>query len=261
MAISKTAQKNHDELFPNHQSVLAETDPEFIELFDNFTFDEVLQYSTIDVKLRMKLTLASLIAMQSVNEYKAMMVGALNVGVSPAEIKEIVYQAVPYAGLGKVFDFLHATNEVLLARGIKLPLEKKGTTTVENRYQKGLEVVRQVADDAVDKMLETMPSNQKHLATFLADNCFGDYFTREGLTAQERELLIFTMLASMGGADMQLKGHIRNNDRIGNKKERLIETITILLPFIGYPRTLTALTCINEILPEKNKPSEMENVK
>ncbi|MGL4391127.1 MAG: hypothetical protein ACRCTN_09500 [Carnobacterium maltaromaticum] len=46
-----------------------------------------------------------------------------------------------------------------------------------------------------------------------------------------------------------------------NKKERLIETITILLPFIGYPRTLTALTCINEILPEKNKLSEMENVK
>ena len=104
MAISKTAQKNHDEPFPNHQSFLAETDPEFIELFDNFTFDEVLKYSTIDVKLRMKLTLASLIAMQSVNEYKAMMVGALNVGVSPVEIKEIVYQAVPYAGLGKVFD-------------------------------------------------------------------------------------------------------------------------------------------------------------
>lgn len=253
MSISQTAQKNHDELFPNHESVLAKTDPEFIEIFDNFTFDEVLQHSNLDVRLRMKVTLASLIAMQCVNEYKAMMNAALNVGVSAVEMKEIVYQAVPYAGLGKVFDFLHATNEVLTERGISLPLEKQGTTTNENRYEKGLEVVREVAGDAVDQMLTTMPENQKHFATFLADNCFGDYFTRNGLTSKERELLIFTMLASMGGADAQLKGHIRNNQRVGNDKPKLIETITVLLPFIGYPRTLTALNCINEILPEENE--------
>lgn len=253
MSISQTAQKNHDELFPNHESVLAKTDPEFIEIFDNFTFDEVLQHSNLDVRLRMKVTLASLIAMQCVNEYKAMMNAALNVGVSAVEIKEIVYQAVPYAGLGKVFDFLHATNEVLTERGISLPLEKQGTTTNESRYEKGLEVVREVAGDAVDQMLTTMPENQKHFATFLADNCFGDYFTRNGLTSKERELLIFTMLASMGGADAQLKGHIRNNQRVGNDKQQLIETMTVLLPFIGYPRTLTALNYINEVLPEENE--------
>lgn len=253
MSISQTAQKNHDELFPNHESVLAQMDPEFIEIFDNFTFDEVLQYSNLDVKLRMKVTLASLIAMQCVNEYKAMMNAALNVGVSPIEIKEVVYQAVPYVGLGKVFDFLHATNEILADRGISLPLDKQGTTTSENRYEKGLEIVREVAGDAVDQMLKTMPENQKHFATCLADNCFGDYFTRNGLTSKERELLIFTMLASMGGADAQLKGHIRNNQRVGNDKQQLIETITVLLPFIGYPRTLTALNCINEVLPEENE--------
>jgi 4-carboxymuconolactone decarboxylase len=30
---------------------------------------------------------------------------ALNVGVTPIEIKEIVYQAVPYLGLARAFDF------------------------------------------------------------------------------------------------------------------------------------------------------------
>ena len=113
--------------------------------------------------------------------------------------------------------------------------------------------MREVAGDAVDNMLETMPQNQKHFATFLADNCFGDYFTRNGLSQQERELLIFTMLASMGGADPQLKGHIANNVRVGNTKQKMIDTITVLLPFIGYPRTLTALNCLNEIIPEENE--------
>lgn len=42
---NKIAQKNHDEMFPNHVSTLKQTDPEFIDIFDNFAFDEVLQHS------------------------------------------------------------------------------------------------------------------------------------------------------------------------------------------------------------------------
>lgn len=250
MNISDNAEKNHNELFPNHVSTLAEKDPEFIEIFDNFAFDEVLQYSRLTVKERQKLILAALISMQCVNEFKAMMKGALNVGVTPIEIKEIVYQAVPYAGLGKVFDFLHAANDVLEERVISLPLEGQSTTSPKDRYEKGLDSVREAAGDAVGQMLETMPDNQKHFAVFLADHCFGDHFTRGGLSIQERELLIFVMLLSMGGAEPQLKGHIKNNVRVGNDKQKMIDTLTILVPFIGYPRTLTALNCLNEMIPE-----------
>ena len=39
--LTKNAVKNHEELFPNHESKLQKTDPEFIELFDNWAFDEV----------------------------------------------------------------------------------------------------------------------------------------------------------------------------------------------------------------------------
>jgi 4-carboxymuconolactone decarboxylase len=48
MVISETAQKNHDELFPNYRSTLQVTDPEFIEAFDNFAFAEVLSYGNIN---------------------------------------------------------------------------------------------------------------------------------------------------------------------------------------------------------------------
>ena len=82
MAISETAQKNHDELFPNHKSTLALTDPELIEVFDNFAFDEVLSYGNLDTKTRLMVILASLIAQQTLSEYKAMLSGALNVGVT-----------------------------------------------------------------------------------------------------------------------------------------------------------------------------------
>jgi len=170
--------------------------------------------------------------------------------VTPVEIKEIVYQAVPYAGLGKVFDFLNGTNEVFKEKGINLPLAPQSTTTPETRMDQGLTTVRRIVGSAVDDMLATAPDNQKYFATFLADNCFGDFYTRDGLDDATRELLTFSMLISMGGADPQVKGHIAANQNVGNDKQRLIDVITVLLPFIGYPRTLTAVGLVNEVMPE-----------
>ena len=112
------ARQNHEALFPGHVSTLAITDPELIDLFDNFAFDAVLRESTLDTRTRLMVQLAALIACQALSEYRVMLGAALTVGVTPVEVKEIVYQAVPYVGMAKVFDFLHATNDVLTERGI-----------------------------------------------------------------------------------------------------------------------------------------------
>jgi 4-carboxymuconolactone decarboxylase len=137
MAPTLTAQTNHDELFPGHVSTLARTDPELVEYFDNFAFDEVLAQSDIDSRTRLIVQLAAMIAAQAVSEYRVMLGAALTIGVTPVEVKEIVYQAVPYVGMAKVFDFLHATNDVLTERGVELPLPAQATTTPEDRLAKG----------------------------------------------------------------------------------------------------------------------------
>jgi len=121
MAISDKAQTNHDAVFPDHMSTLKVTDPELIEIFNNWAFDEVLEGSALDVRTRLMVQLAALIARPAVGEYRVMFEGSFNIGVTPVEIKEIVYQAVPYAGMARVFDFLHVTNEVLEERGVELP--------------------------------------------------------------------------------------------------------------------------------------------
>ena len=95
MAVSDTARKNHDELFPGHVSTLATTDPELIETFDNFAFDEILQHGNLDTRTRLMVQLAAMIASQAVSEYRVMLGAALTVGVTPIEAKEVVYQAVP----------------------------------------------------------------------------------------------------------------------------------------------------------------------
>ncbi len=251
MSITNTAQKNHELLFPNHKSTLKVTDPEFIELFDNFAFDEVVANSQLDTKTRVMMILGSTIGCQALSEYKVMVSAALNVGITAIEVKEILYQAIPYMGIAKVFDFLHATNEVLQGRGIALPLEGQSTTTPENRFEKGLELQKTIFGEMIDTMYKQSPINQLHVQKLLSANCFGDYYTRNGLDLKTRELLTFCIILSLGGCEQQLKGHIQGNLNIGNDKELLIDTVTQLLPYVGYPRTLNALKCINDVIPEE----------
>ena len=247
MGISETAERNHDEMFRSHKSTLKITDPELIEVFDNFAFDEVLRYGNLDARARLMAILASMIASQALGEYKVILGGALNVGVTPIEVKEIVYQAVPYVGIAKVFDFIHATNEILESRGIKLPLEGQSTTSPETRYEKGLELQKSIFGGMVDNMYKESPANQLHIQEFLSANCFGDYLTRNGLDIKTRELLTFSMILSLGGCEPQLKGHIQGNLNVGNDKEVLLSVVTQLLPYVGYPRALNAIRCINEV--------------
>jgi len=245
------AQRNHDELFPGHVSTLAVTDPELIEYFDNFAFDEVLQHDGgLKTRTRLMVQLASLIACQALSEYRVMLGAALTVGVTPIEVKEIVYQAVPYVGMGKVFDFVHATNEILTERGIELPLEGQSTTTPDTRFEQGLAVQKEiVGGDRVEQMYASAPEDEQHVQRLLSANCFGDHLTRTGIDLKTRELLTFAMLVSLGGCDPQVKGHVAGNLQVGNDRATLIAVATQLLPFIGYPRTLNALAAIDEIVP------------
>jgi 4-carboxymuconolactone decarboxylase len=204
--------------------------------------------------------LAAIIACQALREYRVMVGAALNVGVTPVEIKEILYQAVPYVGMAKVFDFIHATNEVLTERGIALPLPAQSTTTPENRMGKGLAIMRQIIGaETVDQLHATAAADQVHIQHYLIGNCFGDHYTRTGIEVSTRELLTFSMLVALGGCDPQVRGHVAANLQVGNDRSRLIEVATQLLPFIGYPRTLNALRAIDEVVPAPaSAPSNTE---
>jgi len=254
MAITERAQRAHDALFPGHVSTLKLTDPELVEIFDNWAFDEVLEAAPLDVKTRLMAQLAAIVACQAVNEYRVMLGAALEVGVTPVEVKEIAYQAVPYVGMARAFDFLHTTNDVLRSRGIELPLPVQSTTTPSSRYERGLEAQRRMLGARIDQIHAQAPRDEAHIQRFLTANCFGDHVARSGLDLKTRELVTFSMLAALGGCEAQLAGHVAANLAVGNARPVLLATLTQLLPFIGYPRTLNALRVLDEGAPPTSTP-------
>lgn len=246
MGITEASKKYHERMFPGYESKFLVTDPEFIELFDNFAFDEVVNQDDLDDRTRMMAILSVLLGSQGIDEFKALLPAALNFGITPVEAKEIVYQSVAYLGIGRVFPFLHAVNEVLTVRGVELPLPGQSTTTMETRQEAGIQAQVDIFGEGMKDFWKSGSEETRHINRWLAANCFGDYYTRKGLAYKQREMITFCFLLAQGGCEPQLTSHAAANMRLGNDKLFLIKVISQCVPFIGYPRSLNALRCVNE---------------
>ena len=69
---------------------------------------------------------------------------------------------------------------------------------------------------------------------------------RTGLTLAQREMITFCFLAAQGGCEPQLTSHAKGNMNLGNGKDFLIRVVSQCLPYIGYPRSLNAVACVNK---------------
>lgn len=244
--VTREFSKMYNEImFPGDESKLLENDPEFSELFYNFVFDEVIKQNDLEDRTRIMAILATLIGCQGIDEFKVMLPVALKLGVTPVEVKETVYQSVAYLGIGRIRPFLKVTNYILEKQGVKLPLDNQSTTNKENRLEKGIQAQVDIFGEGMKEFYKSGPEESRHINYWLAENCFGDYYTRTGLNHKEREMITFCFLSAQGGCEIQLISHVLANIRLGNDKEFLIKIISQCLPFIGYPRSLNALRCVN----------------
>ncbi|WP_336078397.1 carboxymuconolactone decarboxylase family protein [Paenibacillus sp. 203] len=243
-------QVTYKKLFGDGVPAAYATNPDFQDILSRFIFGEVFYQGELDDKQRELITLVVLATNQTLPQLKAHTQAALNVGLTPLEIKEAIYQCAPYLGFPKTLNAIAEINEVFKAQNIVLPLECQKQVEEENRLDKGLAVQVEIFGDIIEKNRDNAPSNQKHIQDYLSAFCFGDFYTRGGLDLKTRELLTLCILSSLGGCESQVKAHVRGNLNVGNDKDMMITAITHCLPYMGFPRTLNALSCLNEIIPE-----------
>lgn len=255
MSVTDKAKQYYDKMFPGADSgntamdqfsELWKTDPEFMEFFTNFACDEVVNQDDLDDRTRFTAILAALLGCQAVDEFRVLLPAALHFGVTAAEAKEIIYQAAAYLGIGRVYPFLTASNQIMSELGISLPLENQSSTTPMTRREAGSQAQADIFGAHMLDFWQSGPEESRHINRFLAANCFGDYYTRGGLDYRQREMITFCFLAAQGGCEPQLTSHAAANMKIGNDKAFLIKIISQCLPYIGYPRSLNALRCVNE---------------
>lgn len=223
-------------------------DLEFKDIINNYIYGDVYFHGNLDLKLRQLILIVVNTTNHTLKALKEHVIGALNVNVSPEEIKEAVYQCTPYIGLGKVEEALDVINNVFKTKGITLPLESMATVNQDTRFEKGFDVQSSAFGRAnIQANHDNAPKELKHIQNFLSAYCFGDFYTRKGLDLKTRELITLIMLATLGGCENQLRAHVGANLTVGNDRDLLLEAITQCQPYIGFPRTLNAIAIINEV--------------
>lgn len=244
---AETASKNNQKWFRG-KAFADGLDPEFEKIAGRFLWGDVFEHGVLTSVQKALVTLTALTASQTFNPIASYTLSALDMGASPEEIKETLYQCAPYIGTEKVRCALEEVNKAFEAAGIPYPLQEQATVTEETRFSKGLAVQQKIfGAENINAMRDAAPTELKHIQDYLSAYCFGDFYTRGTLDLQMRELITFCAICSLGGCEPQAKAHAGANLSVGNTREMLIDAMTQCLPFIGFPRTLNAIACINQV--------------
>ena len=242
----ETCKDNYRTLFGSEALTGQGTDPEMMDILQKFIFGEVFQTGKLTMKQREMITCITLSTMQTLPQLKARAGAALNVGVTPEELREVMYLTAPFIGFPKMLNAVAAVNEVLKERGIPLPLEKQGTVTEETRHVTGKAIQDKLYPGGITSVMEGLPDGMgKDVERFLTDYFFGEIYSRGAIDLQTRELLGYCVLTTLE-AESQLQSHYHGNINVGNAPETLTAAVIQCLPYIGFPAAIKALRIIKQ---------------
>ena len=252
----EVCKQNYRTLFGGEALTGQGTDPEMMDILQKFIFGEVFQTGNLTLKQREMITCVTLATMQTLPQLKAHAGAALNVGVTPEELREVMYLTAPFIGFPKMLNAVSTVNEVFQERGISLPLNRQGTVTEDTRHATGKAIQDKLYPGGIASVMEGLPGDMgQNVERYLTDYFFGEIYSRGALDLPTRELLGYCVLTTLE-AESQLHSHYHGNINAGNTPETLTAAVIQCLPYIGFPAAIKALRIIRQ---EYAKPVPAEN--
>ncbi len=118
-------------------------------------------------------------------------------------------------------------------------------------YQKGEQNFRRLfGDEVVDQVLKNVTEFDKEMHRLLFEYCFGEIWSREGLSLKQRRLNTLCMMAAMNRS-WEFEVHFRGAVRDGVPLEELRETLLQIAVYAGIPAGLEAFRIANRVLKEE----------
>lgn len=255
----ETCKENYRTLFRGEALTGQGSDPEMMDILQKFIFGEVFTTGDLSLKQREMITCVTLATMQTLPQLKAHAGAALNVGVTPLELREAMYLTAPFIGFPKMLNAVSTVNEVFKERGISLPLENQTTVTEDNRHEQGAAIQDKLYHGGISRVLSGIPGNlDEDVSRFLTDYFFGEIYTRGTLDIPTKELLGYCILTTLE-AESQLQSHFHGNIKAGNSPQTVASAVIQTLPYIGFPAAIKALRIIKQEM-ERTDSSREENV-
>jgi 4-carboxymuconolactone decarboxylase len=115
------------------------------------------------------------------------------------------------------------------------------------RYDQGLKIRRKVLGDAhVDKSLKNLTPFNKDFQDFLTRYAWGEIWSRPGLPAKTRSMLIISMLVALNRGE-ELRMHLRAALHNGVSRDEIQEVLLQSAIYCGLPAANSAFHIAQEL--------------
>ena len=231
---------------------LKDVAPDLANLAIGFVYGEVYSRDGLSLQQRQLATVAALATMGGVEpQLKFHIAGALNVGCSPTEIVELMIHLVVYAGFPVALNGTAAAKEVFDRLGVRPSICATGAPPPASRYRDGWARLREVDGHLGENVIDSLNDVSPDLGRFIIEFAFGDIYTRPGMDLLLRELVTVAALTAMGSAMPQLKVHMNGFLNVGGTSAQLVEIVTHLAAYAGFPRAINAAIAAKGVLADR----------
>lgn len=207
--------------------------------------DELWQRPGLSPRDRSLVTVAALVARNQTAELAHHVGLALDHGVKPAEISEIVTHLAFYSGWGNAMAASPIIKGVFAARGVaadQLPPASDATLPLDEAAE------AQRATRVAEQFDKTAPG----LVQYTTDVLFRDLWLRPGLAPRDRSVVTVTSLIANGQGG-QIPYHLGRAMDNGLTAAQAGEIVTHLAFYAGWPNAFTALPVVKDVIEKRPK--------
>ena len=217
--------------------------PALESYWQNTIMGDLWKRSDLSPRDRSVVTLAAMIARGETVELPLYLSIALDNGVRPSEISEIITHLAFYAGWGRAMSAVTATKVAFAARGIgadQLPPTSPKPLALD-------EVGEAQRKSRNEQLFGAVAPGVLHYTT---DILFHDLWLRPDLAPRDRSLATVTALIANGQV-AQMPYHLNRAMDNGLTQAQAGEVLAHLALYVGWPNVFSALPVVKEVFEKR----------
>ena len=221
--------------------------PDLERILGEALFGTIWQRPALSPAQREMITLSSLIVLQRENQLRRHLSNALNVGLTPEQIVELIIHDTWYGGAPAGLNALSICQSVFEEQGVDYTPARihDANESPDDLFRRGDEFRR--------RYMGTQPSRpapptaaERELGRITGEYYWGATWTRPGLDLPSRCICTMTCLATLG-REGPLRSHIRAALNIGFTPDQVIEVFGHMTLYSGIPFARGAMDIANDI--------------
>jgi 4-carboxymuconolactone decarboxylase len=199
----------------------------------------------LSLRDRSVVTLAALITRNQTVEMPFYLNVALDNGVKPAEISEIITHLAFYAGWGNAISAVAVAKDIFVQRKItadQLPAASPNLLPLNEAAEA----------DRAKRVGDLLGSVFPGVVQYTTDVLFRDLWLRPGLAPRDRSLVTVSALVASGQI-AQLAGHLNIGMNNGLTQTEIAEAITHLAFYAGWPNVFSAMPVAKDVFEKRSR--------